>query len=109
MNIFQQILDILAKGDGHLNQDFWHGHSYTDLRRYFDGEYCGTTHCVAGWVCSLTPDPMGVERLHGTANTAFAILERDYGIDPVESRRIFYSDEVTALEWLEEKAKKHAT
>jgi len=84
-NIHQRVYEAAIK-DGALNMQTWHE----------QGNFCGTTHCRAGWVTHLAGDAGRVlEYVYGTAAAATII----YQISDPDLEKIpdFYCDNKTAL------------
>jgi hypothetical protein len=60
-------IDDAIRETGHvLNMGDWHG----DMDDMTLGEFCGTTHCRAGWAVALHPQGRALEKRYGPANAA---------------------------------------
>jgi len=80
-----RILAAIGSEGGQLNMESWHT--------------CATTHCLGGWATTLHAQGKVLESRLGTNAAAALIFNACVGAIPD-----FYSDEVTAQKWLEEKA-----
>lgn len=91
-NIHQKVLQAVT--DGKLKMDTWHA----DDAKNENGEYCGTTHCRAGWVIALAGKAgVEMESIFGTENTALQIYHKsspNINVSPVK----FYNSNEVAME-----------
>lgn len=88
-NIHQKIHDAVTK-KGELQMDDWHA----DKSKNSEGEYCGTTHCRAGWVIAVSGKAgVELESIFGTENAAMQIYSKSSEIK-VSPTRFYQSNEV---------------
>ena len=94
-NIHQTVY-AAARDEGALDMGTWHA-----------GNYCGTTHCRAGWVTVLAgPGGKVLEGVYGTPAAAALIYQAS---DPTLERiPDFYCDNETALKDMERLASEEA-
>lgn len=100
-NIHQKVLEAVTE-KGKLKMDTWHG----DEAINDEGEYCGTTHCWAGWTVALA-GKAGRE-LEAQTSTEFAAKQIMYKSNPnirVSPVRFYESNEL-AMKNIEDCANK---
>jgi hypothetical protein len=94
-DIHQKVFQAVT--DGKLKMNSWH----EDESKNENGEYCGTTHCRAGWVIALAgKEGVEYESIFGTENAALQIYHKSSPEIKVSPTRFYQSDEV-ALEDIE--------
>jgi len=76
--------------------DTWHA----DNSKNDKGEYCGTTHCRAGWVIALAgKSGVEMESIFGTENAAMQIYSKSSSIKVSPAQ--FYKNNDDAFEDIE--------
>jgi hypothetical protein len=85
------VRELILDDTKRLEMGHWHNNDEWQNRTCAEEAFCGTTHCLAGWLQNCSTDPKVRALYPATAGLIQA---------PVAAR-MFYCDNDTVLAWLE--------
>jgi hypothetical protein len=88
------VRELILDDTKRLDMGHWHSNDEWRNRTCAEEAFCGTTHCLAGWLQNCSTDPKVRALYPSTAGVIQA---------PVAAR-MFYRDNATVLAWLEKRA-----
>jgi hypothetical protein len=87
------VRELILDDSKRLDMGHWHANDEWRNRTCAEEAFCGTAHCLAGWLQNCSTDPKVRALYPATAGVIQA---------PVAAR-MFYRDNVTVLKWLEKR------
>lgn len=100
----QKALDSIRANPDSFNMDFWVNWNQPHTRSVYlepDGDLCGTTMCVAGWVAHNAGYPLDLSGYTDDEVHAKDIAAQALELDWAQSTQLFNTNESTAIKVLE--------